>query len=104
MNKIEIKPTTGRAVKFTGELIGTAGTRMEHGRKTSLSIYRTVRGKFVVLCEIASIWQGERDSTAVSVYADIESMLDSCGTSRLYVELYEDAGIDTAIDLDGEAA
>lgn len=111
MQNHTLKPTTGRALKFRGELIGQAHTDMdrarggsrwsgETGRETRLELYRTGRGMLISVQTNVTIWEGEKNRVRVSVWPSPEALIEGLGTSSLALDLYADADIDTAVTIE----
>lgn len=103
-----LTPTTGRKVKFSGICLATAGGRWQSGREqtrwTELSLYRTKGGKYVLMRDWNTLWQGESCDTTVIICnspAEVVSALeDNEGElGRLDTELLRDAAAeDPAFD------
>lgn len=65
MQDYQIKRTGLPPIKFSGEVIGSGSTEIEHGNRsnrwTEVEIYKTKGGKFVATVGHLTIWQGESD-------------------------------------------
>lgn len=109
MQQYTIKNDGARNIKFTGEVLGHAASSPDTahpkysrsvGRWTELTLYRTKGGKFV--CEEVghTQWQEEHDRHRAAVCDDQECVIEFFGTGWLAKELYEDAEIDCAIEIE----
>lgn len=104
METIELARDNGPDVRFQGEQIASASSWHYEGprntRWTELTLYRTSGGKLVCHEVGRTLWQGERDRRAVHV-ADTEAeIIDAVGFGRLAKELYDEAGIDHAEEIE----
>lgn len=67
----ELERTNGRSVKFTGEEIASAGGKWRNGKEqtrwSTLTLYRTKGGKYVLQSEYITMWQGENGTSQVTV-------------------------------------
>lgn len=104
MEIIELERDTGPDVRFQGERIAAA-TSLEHDgprniRWTELTLYRTRGGKLVCAEVGHTRWQGERTRRAVHVADGEAELVDALGYGWLAKELYDDAGIQHAIDIE----
>ncbi|MDP1557895.1 MAG: hypothetical protein Q8K59_09240 [Nitrosomonas sp.] len=113
MEKITVKNTEGRSLRFTGELIANVESSSNNahpdysgsvGHWQELYLWRTARGKFVGQTINFTQWQGSRDSYTAKVCGTVEEVVEFFGSGWLATELYEAADIDTSINLDEAAA
>lgn len=78
--KITIQRDNMKDLTFEGwELAESSNRRFEgpgQNRYTTLTIYKTKGGKYVLLEEYRTHWQGEDDRTTAEVYANIDDLLD----------------------------
>ena len=90
------------ALRFTGELIAEASSwRADRDdRWTELRLYRTRGGRYI--CEQVghTRWQGERTRHSAGVCDTEADVIDWLGHGWLAKELYAEAGIDAAVDVD----
>lgn len=100
MKTFTLEQTAGKSVRFTGVQIATAGGRFQNGREqnryTELTLWRTKGGKYVLMIDYTTQWQGESCSTRVipcATPADVVAELtDEAGEiGRLDAELLRDA-------------
>ena len=91
-----------RDITFTGERIGfgTSRTPYKDDRWTELSLYKTKGGKFVCSEIGYTKWQGEQTRYKAEVCETTEEVVEFFGHGWVSKELYSDAGIDTAINID----
>lgn len=92
-----------RSIRFTGERIASTTSRYNqntNGRWTELALYRTKGGKLI--CEQIGVtqWQGERDRFSGAICDNNEEVIAFFGNGWLAKELYAEADIDTAIDIE----
>lgn len=96
-------------IRFTGVLIGSASTSDDRcmsdfsgstGRWTELALYQTKSGRYVCHEIECTRWAGEHDAYRGAVFDTINGVLDFFGHTKLADELYSDAGIDAAVDVD----
>lgn len=96
-------------LRFTGERIAAASTSESNaspnysgqtGRWTELALYRTKGGKFVCHQVGRTLWQGERDRYSGQVCETEEEVKAFFGHRWLAKELYEEAGISTAVEVE----
>lgn len=98
------------SIRFTGALIGSAESSPNNasgssysgatGRWTELKLYKTKGGLYVCHQIGRTQWNGERDRYSAKVCKDIEEVKAFFGHRWLAKELYEDAGIDDAVDVE----
>lgn len=104
MDAITLENDHGRDVRFTGEEIASASSHHYEGpsntRWTELTLYRTDSGRLICGEVGLTCWQGESDRHTVHVCADEAALIESVGTGWLAKELYDEAGIDHAEDID----
>lgn len=96
-------------IRFTGELIATANSDSDRqspyysgsaGRWTELTLYKTQGGKFVCSQVGRTQWMGERDRHAGKVCQTEAEVIEFFGHGWLAKDLYDEAGIDYAINVD----
>jgi hypothetical protein len=96
-------------VRFTGERIAEASSSAERsrgdysgttGRWTELSLYRTKGGKYVCHSVGRTQWQGEHDRYATEVCNSEAAVVNYLGHGWLAKELYAEAGIDAAEEIE----
>ena len=101
MDKITVKNDNAPDLRFTGELMATASPQSaSSGRWTELALYKTQTGKFVCSEIGYTQWQGERDHYKAKACNSVEEVTQFFGHGWLAKELYDEANLDTAIDLD----
>jgi hypothetical protein len=108
MEKITVKPSTGRALRFNGELIGEAETTHqtappnysgETGRWQEYRLYRT-GGNYVGAIRHGPLWQGEQDTVEAEILKSQEAVFEFFGPGRLALELYAAAGLDYVTEVE----
>lgn len=71
LEHFELERTNGRSVKFNGEEIAGAGGKWRNGKEqtrwSTLTLYRTKGGKYVLHQEYVTMWQGEDSTSQVTV-------------------------------------
>lgn len=97
-------------LRFTGEEIASAASTDNNaagssysgqtGRWTELSLYRTKGGKYVCHQVGRTCWQGERDRYSGAVCETLDEVKAFFGHRWLAKELYAEAGISDAIDVE----
>lgn len=97
-------------IRFTGELLAEASSTDNQamgssysgqtGRWTELAIYKTKGGKYICHQVGRTRWQGERDRFSGKVCETLEEVIEFFGHRWLAKELYEDAGICDAINVE----
>lgn len=97
-------------IRFTGELLAGASSTDNQamgssysgqtGRWTELAIYKTKGGKYICHQVGRTRWQGERDRFSGKVCETLEEVIEFFGHRWLAKELYEDAGICDAINVE----
>ncbi|MBU2735089.1 hypothetical protein HAQ00_04970 [Acidithiobacillus caldus ATCC 51756] len=97
-------------IRFTGELIAkvsssgdrATGSRYsgQTGRWTTLALYKTKGGKYVCHQIGHTLWEGERDRHSGKVCDTLEEVKAFFGYRWLAKDLYAEAGIDDAVDID----
>jgi EXLDI family protein len=79
MKQYDLERTKGRSVKFEGEEIAEAGGQWRHGKEqnrwTTLTLYRTKAGKYVLAKDYYTQWQGEQNDHQVTVCQDAHAVL-----------------------------
>lgn len=109
METITVKRDDQRDVKFTGELVGVAASSADRasqnysgstGRWAKLALYRTKGGTYV--CERIEYtrWQGEQTGHSGAVCENEEQVVEFFGCGWLAKDLYEDASIDSAVEVE----
>ena len=97
------------SIRFTGERIArscssdnnAAGSYSgQTGRWTELELYKTVGGKYVCHQVGCTRWQGERDRFSGEVCETTEEVKNFFGYRWLAKDLYFQAGIDAAVDVE----
>lgn len=98
---MEVASDNSPNLRFKGSVIGFASSHTFNNdvRWTELRLCKTTGGKFV--CEIIgqTRWQDERTRCKAEVCETIEQVKAFFGYGWLAKELYEDAGIDAAIEV-----
>ena len=93
-----------RDVRFTGKLVAGASSHHYEGprniRWTEISLYKTQGGTWIAQTVGRTLWQGEHDRHSVVMADTDEDLIDRLGTGWLAKEVYEEAGIDTAVNVD----
>lgn len=97
-------------IRFTGELVASVastddramGSRFsgQTGRWTVLALYKTKGGKYVCHRIDRTRWQGERDRFSGKVCETLDEVKEFFGYNWLAKELYSEAGIDEAVDVE----
>ena len=91
-------------LKFKGEKIAEASDHWIQGqdqtRWTELDLYRTEGGKFVCQESGISQWQGESSSHRAAAVETEEEVIKFFGQSALAKEIYSDANINAAVEID----
>ncbi len=109
MEKHQITVDGEPDIRFTGELVASTSTSGDNGmrnfsgsagRWTELELYRTQGGKFVCSQVGRTQWQGERDRHTGKVCQTEAEVIEFFGHGRLAKDLYDEADIDYAIDVD----
>lgn len=103
MEKIELENHHGADVRFTGEKIAHATTQTylrDQTRWTELDLYRSEGGVWICHEIGRTMWEGEEDRFTVYVAVDEQELVQKVGLGRLAKELYDEAGIDHAQDIE----
>ncbi len=109
MTKYGLAITDGPALRFTGELIGSAASSDNNallnysgstGCWTELALYRTARGKLICYRIDRTRWQGEHDRFTGKVCESEAEVIEFFGHGRIAQELYEDAGIENVTEIE----
>lgn len=104
METIELARDSGPDVRFQGEQIASASSWHYEGQRntrwTELTLYRTSGGKLVCHEVGRTLWQGERDRRAIHITDTEAELIDAVGYGRLAKELYDEAGIDHAQEIE----
>lgn len=97
-------------IRFTGELIGSAASSDSQamgssysgqaGRWTELGLYKTAGGKYICHQIGRTRWDGERDRFSGKVCESLDEVKAFFGHRWLAKELYADAGIDAAVEVE----
>lgn len=97
-------------IRFTGELIGSAKSSSNNatgssysgqtGRWTELSLYKTVGGKLICHQIGRTQWASEKDRFSGKVCSTVAEVIEFFGNRWLAKELYEDAGIESIIEVE----
>lgn len=97
-------------IRFTGELIGSAASSDNQamgssysgqtGRWTELCLYKTKGGKYICHQIGCTRWEGERARYSGEVCETLDDVKTFFGHRWLAKELYDDAGIDYAVDVE----
>lgn len=96
-------------IRFTGEHIASASTSGDNGRHdfsgragrwTELDLYKTKGGKWICHQIGRTQWQGEKDRFSAAVCESEAQVVNFFGHGRLAKNLYEEAGIDAAQDVE----
>ena len=101
MEKITLKPTRGKNVSFKGKEIACASGQWEGGREqsryTTLRLYRTESGKYVISDKYTTQWQGESCQEDVFVLESAKAVFEHLertdgALGRLGTRLVREAG------------
>jgi len=108
VRQYELKPTSGRTVRFKGQKLADVSGRWVGGREqnryTDLKLYKTSGGRYILWICYNTCWQGEQDcytahvcQTPEDVYARLEDQEGELG--RLDTQLLQEAAkVDPALD------
>lgn len=81
--KRTLSRTGGRDISFDGWLIGADSDSTGTGTALRVAIYATVGGKYIVLEERTTQWQGAHDTDTITIVDDAvelyPALLDICG-------------------------
>lgn len=109
MKQYTVKRDGERDIKFTGEQIAAASSSDNNasgsysgspGRWTELSLYRTQAGKYICEQIGRTCWEGEKDRFSAEVCETVDQVVEFFGHGWLAKELYEDADIDAAEEIE----
>lgn len=100
METYEVEVTDAPNIKFTGECLGQVTGPKVTGQWTILLLYKTQAGSFVCSQKTFSIWVGARDYFSGEVCQTLGGVQEFFGFSDLAKELYEEAGLPTAREID----
>ena len=109
MEKFTVQRDNEPNIIFCGELIASASTSDNNacgnysgdvGRWTVLKLYRTASGKYICSRIGRTRWQGEHDRYSGAVCENVQEVIDFFGHRWLAKELYDEAGIEDAINVD----
>jgi hypothetical protein len=108
VRQYELKPSSGRTIRFKGKELASASGAWVGGREqsrwTDLALYKTTGGRYVLWICYHTQWQGEQNcytahvcQTAEDVYARLEDQEGELG--RLDTQLLQEAAkLDPALD------
>lgn len=100
MDTFTLERDNDRDIRFKGELIATARSRESGGRWTELALYKTQGGTFICHQIGRTMWGRERDRFSAAICRSNEEIINFFGLRWLAKELYGEAGIDTAQQVD----
>ena len=110
METFTLEMDNAPGARFTGELLARAASSDNQamgshysgqtGRWTELALYKTKGGRYVCHQVDRSRWKGERDRFSGKVCDTLEEVKDFFGHLWLAKELYADAGIDDAVQVE----
>ena len=114
MEKIIVKPSIGRPLKFTGKLLAETESSFngchprysgETGIRHVYKIYKTSGNNYVCIDETKTQWVGDRNSTRAIICKNPEEVFgffqDDAGGINCFVrELIDIAGVDDSIEVD----
>lgn len=104
METFELERDDGPNARFSGELVAEASSRSPDGprsqRWTELSLYKTARGTWVCQEVGRTLWVNERDRYSIYVAETDSELTEMVGYGRLAKQLYADAGVDHAEDIE----
>ena len=104
METFELARDDGPDVRFQGEQIAGASSFHHEGprntRWTELKLFRTKGGKLVCQEVGQTCWDGERTKYRLHFAESEAEMVEALGFGWLAKELYEDAGIDHAQEIE----
>jgi len=109
MKTIIVKRDNDRDIKSTGETIASVSSSASNahsgysgstGRWTELTLYRTKGGKYI--CEQIGYtqWEGEKTRYSGCVCETIDQVVEFFGTKWLSKDLYENADIEVAVEVE----
>ena len=102
METFTIKIDNAPSIRFTGELVASASS--DHGGHPGgweeLSLYKTVKGKFICQHAYRTRYEDSTDDFSGAVCETLDEVKKFFGQSNLAKEIYEEAGIDNAVDVD----
>ena len=92
MDEQRLKRDGQADLAFTGEEIASSTNQSHQGdrqnRFTTLTLYRTESGKFVLHIEYETHWQGEKNESEALVFDSLEAVKDKI-TDKDYIDDYE---------------
>lgn len=110
METVTLEIDNEPSIRFTGERIGAASSSDNQamgssysgqvGRWTELELYKTKGGKYICHQVGYTRWQGERHRYSGKVCETLEEVKAFFGNRWLAKELYDNAGIDSVIEVD----
>lgn len=110
MEIITLEINNAPNIRFTGELVASASSSDnqamgssysgETGRWTELALYKTASGKYVCHEVGRTRWQGEHDRYSGEVCETLDQVIEFFGHRWLAKELYAEAGIDDAVEVE----
>jgi hypothetical protein len=107
--EIIVRRDNERDLRFTGTRIAARSSSPDKarpnysgspGRWSELTLYKTEGGKWVAAKVGHTQWQGEKDRFSAAVCDTPQAVVDFFGANWLAKELYEEAGLDAAEDVD----
>lgn len=107
METIIVKRDNERDIKFIGKKIASVASYENDpgsiGHWNKLFLYRTKGGKYICEKFDCTVWGEEkirREGCICGAINQIDQIIEFFGTGYLAKELYETAGIDTAIEVE----
>jgi hypothetical protein len=110
MTEFTVERDNDRAIKFKGEIVAHAKSSADQasgssysgssGRWKKLTLYKTVGGKFICESVDCTQWQGEHDRFRGAICDTKDQVIEFFGSNWLAKELYDSAGIDSAIEIE----
>lgn len=98
-----------RPIRFKGRRIAVASNSSNTassdysgstGRSWKLELYETTGGNYVCVRTGYSQWQGEHTRYEAELCKSVDEVMAFFGHGKLAKEIYDDAGLDTAEDVD----
>ena len=98
-----------RGLRFKGKRLASARSSADRaysnysgttGRWCELALYQTAKGKYIAVSVGRTQWQGEHDRHAAKVCDTVEQVVEFFGAGWLAKELYEEARIDIAEEIE----
>lgn len=98
---ITVERDNAPALRFSGEEIASVSSKAsDSSRWTVLKLFRTAGGKYICQSIGKTYWEKETDRYSGDVADDEAGVIAFFGQGRLAKELYDDAGIDNAQDVE----